>query len=522
MRTQVHELVADAARSTGCAPALTADDTTMTYAQLWHETQRVAAGLLRHGLRRRDRVAVHASKRLETVAALFGVSAAGGVFVPINHVLRGAQVLHILIDCEATALVTTARQFALLAPDLDACPALRLVVVLGARDAGDDRPYAVVGWHDLVAGAESPPPTDGLDIDIAAILYTSGSTGKPKGVILSHRNLLVGAQSVAQYLGNAADDVIAAMLPLSFDAGLSQLTTAFHVGAHVVLINYLLPDDALRICARHRVTGLTSVPPQWIQLAEREWPAEAARSVRYFANTGGRMPKATLERLREQMPQAKPFLMYGLTEAFRSTYLDPAEVDRRPDSIGKAIPGAEILVVRPDGTPCDADEPGELVHRGGLVAMGYWNDAARTAERFKPVPDALGGLCLTEHAVYSGDIVVRDGEGFLYFVGRSDEMIKTLGYRVSPTEVEEAAYDTGLVQDAVALGVADDRDGQRILLVATGTNAGTLNPDALLARLRQCLPSYMVPAAILVRREIPRGPNGKFDRVRLRRELAAH
>jgi acyl-CoA ligase (AMP-forming) (exosortase A-associated) len=520
MRARIHDLIADSAGSHPHAPALTSGETTLTYAQLWGEVRRAGAGLLRRGLRRHDRVAVHLGKRLETVAMLFGASVAGGVFVPVNQVLRRQQVLHILTDCGASVLVTTARQFALLASGLDACPSLRLVVVLGlAGGTGDSQGYDVVGWDDFTAGADTPDAPHGLDVDMAGILYTSGSTGLPKGVVLSHRNILVGAQSVAEYLGNNSDDVIAAMLPLSFDAGFSQLTTAFHVAAHAVLIDYLLADDALRLCARHGVTGLTSVPPQWNRLAERDWPAEAAGSVRYFANTGGRLPKSTLDRLRELMPQAKPFLMYGLTEAFRSTYLDPAEVDRRPASIGKAIPGAEIMVLRADGTPCDVEEPGELVHRGALVALGYWNDPVRTAERFKPVAGAPAGLCLTEHAVYSGDIVTRDAEGFLYFVGRSDDMIKTSGYRVSPTEVEEVAYGTGLVRDAVALGVEHHRDGQRILLVVTPAPDVTLDQEVLLAQLRRRLPSYMVPAGIVVRREISRGPNGKFDRALLRGQL---
>ena len=240
---------------------------------------------------------------------------------------------------------------------------------------------------------------------MAAIFYTSGSTGRPKGVVLSHRNLIVGAESVSNYLGNDQDDVILSALPLSFDAGFSQLTTAFSVGAHVVLLNYLLPADVIQLCARHRVTGLTCVPPLWIQIADQDWPADAARYLRYFANTGGRMPKATLDRLRSVFPAARPFLMYGLTEAFRSTYLDPAEVDRRPDSIGKAIPNAEILVVRPDGSLCDPGEEGELVHRGALVAMGYWNDPERTAERFRPAPVRESGVC----ARGDGGLVGRRG-----------------------------------------------------------------------------------------------------------------
>jgi len=359
-----------------------------------------------------------------------------------------------------------------------------------------------------------------IDVDMAAILYTSGSTGKPKGVVLSHRNVLTGGASVSQYLGNVEDDVILAALPLSFDAGFSQLTTGFTVGARVVLVNYLLARDVVNLCAKHQVTGLTCVPPLWIQLTEQEWPAEATRSLRYFANTGGRMPRSTLAKLRAIFPGAKPFLMYGLTEAFRSTYLDPAEVDRRPDSIGKAIPNAEILVVRPDGTPCEPGEEGELVHRGALVAMGYWNDPARTAERFKPAPGREGGITTTELAVWSGDLVKADADGFLYFVGRNDEMIKTSGYRVSPMEIEEVVYSTGLVRDAVALGVDDPRLGQRIVLIVSAAH-GELDAAVLLAELRRQLPLYMVPSDVIVRSELPRSPNNKFDRNLLRQELAA-
>jgi acyl-CoA ligase (AMP-forming) (exosortase A-associated) len=387
--------------------------------------------------------------------------------------------------------------------------------------ASHKQPHATThGWPQPSDSAAAR--NDIIDLDMAAILYTSGSTGKPKGVVLSHRNLIVGAESVSQYLENTPYDVILAALPLSFDAGFSQITTAFSVGAHVVLMNYLLPGDVVQLCARHAVTGLTCVPPLWIQIADQAWPSEAARTVRYFANTGGKMPKPVLEKLRAKIPQAKPYLMYGLTEAFRSTYLDPAEIDRRPGSIGKAIPNAEILVVRPDGTRCDPGEEGELVHRGPLVAMGYWNDAERTAVRYRPAPGRDASWRTPEVAVWSGDAVVTDKDGFLYFVGRKDEMIKTSGYRVSPTEIEDEAYATGLARDAVALGVEDGDLGQRILLVVSP--ARTDAPDlstAIIGAMKRRLPLYMVPSAVIIRDQIPRSPNGKFDRAMLRKEFAS-
>ena len=526
MRTQIHHLLAEANDVRGDAPALTFKDVTLSYAQLWRAVRGFGAALSDLGLGRGDRVAVYLDKRIETVTALFGASAAGGVFVPVNPLLRPNQVGHIARDCEARVLVTSPERLALLREELDECKSVEHVVLVG-QDApvsgpgvwssGRDETYTVSAWP---AEEDRSIAVNAIDTDMAAILYTSGSTGRPKGVVLSHRNLLAGAESVAHYLGNNPGDVILSALPLSFDAGFSQLTTAFSVGAHVVLLNYLLPSDVVRLCAKHRVTGLTCVPPLWIQIAAQDWPAEAASHMRYFANTGGRMPKATLERLRSIFQEATPFLMYGLTEAFRSTYLDPAEVDRRPDSIGKAIPNAEILVVRPDGSLCDPGEEGELVHRGALVAMGYWNDAERTAERFRPAPARVPGLCVQEMAVWSGDVVVRDAEGFLYFVGRNDEMIKTSGYRVSPSEIEEVAYDTGMVRDAVALGVEDEKLGQHVVLVISPASGGQFDAEALLSRMKRALPLYMLPKRVDVRAEIPRSPNGKFDRTLLREELS--
>lgn len=521
MHIRLHDLLADAAGRSGDAPAVTYRDETLSYSGLWHAVRSAAAGLRHLGVARGDRVAVYLDKRIETVTAIFATSAADGVFVPVNPILRARQVAYILADCDVRVLVTTAERLVSLRDELARIESLERVILVGgaAPDAPADSGYAVTSWEDLPLDEELPA-SPSIDVDMAAILYTSGSTGKPKGVVLSHRNLLVGAESVSQYLRMTAADVVLSALPLSFDAGFSQLTTSFAVGAHVVLVNYLLPRDVVRLCARHQVTGLTCVPPLWIQLVQQEWPEEVGRRLRYFANTGGRMPKTTLDSLRSIFPAARPYLMYGLTEAFRSTYLDPAEVDRRPDSIGMAIPNAEILVVRPDGSQCDPGEEGELVHRGALVAMGYWNDPERTAERFRPLPGA-GGALSTELAVWSGDSVVRDEEGFLYFVGRADEMIKTSGYRVSPTEVEEVAYGTGLVRDAVALGVPDPQLGQRIVLLVSPAGGGDLDPAALKSLLKKELPLYMLPRDVVIRPELPRSPNGKFDRNLLRQELTA-
>lgn len=520
MLTTLFDLVELAADRDPDAPAITYRESTSTYGELRRAVLGVSSGFARLGAERGARVAVFLEKRHELVTTILGASAAGLAFVPINPVLKARQVEHILRDSGAAILVTSADRWRALTATGAEVSSLRHVVLVGGAATHEEGSEAdTVPWDVLTApggpGEQSVAPVRSIDLDLGAILYTSGSTGGPKGVALTHRNLLAGADSVNAYLHNGPDDVLLAVLPFSFDAGLSQLTTGLAAGAHVVLTNYLLPRDVVKLCAQHGVTGLTCVPPLWRQIADQEW-VEAGRTLRYFANTGGRLPRTVLDRLRSAFPSAAPFLMYGLTEAFRSTYLDPDEVDRRPDSIGRAIPNAEILVVAPDGSLAGPGEVGELVHRGVLVAMGYWNDPVRTAERFRPVPGSRTGWGAPEIAVWSGDLVRTDDDGFLYFVGRADEMIKTSGYRVSPTEIEEVAYATRLVGDAVALGIPDDDLGQSILLVVTAPEGSVVDVERLLAAVRKEVPRYMVPSEVVVVEEVPRGPNGKFDRATLR------
>ena len=522
--TLLHQLITASAERSPDAPALTAGKTSLSYRELDEQVAGIASGLIGLGLERGERVGIFLDKRAETVVASFAAARAGGVFVPVNPILKPEQVGHILRDCNARVLITSPERLPLLAETLGHCHDLRHVILTGPLA----KPVELAGtglgqWADLLAA----PPRAGhrvIDNDMLAILYTSGSTGRPKGVVLSHRNMVAGAKSVASYLGNNPDDTLLAALPLSFDAGFSQLTTAFHSGARVVLINYLLPQDVLKAVVREKVTGLTAVPPLYIQLAQLNWPETVTDHLRYFANTGGRMPLETLKALRAQLPRTKPFLMYGLTEAFRATYLPPEQADIRPDSIGKAIPNAEVLVLREDGTECSANEPGELVQRGAHVAMGYWNDPEKTAERFKPLPDSAPGrqpgLVLPEIAVFSGDTVRRDEEGYLYFIGRRDEMMKTSGYRVSPTEVEEILYATQMVGECVAFGVAHDTLGQAICVIATPREGHTLDAAALLAECKQRMPAYMVPSTIALRDgPLPRNPNGKIDRKTLSTEF---
>jgi acyl-CoA ligase (AMP-forming) (exosortase A-associated) len=512
MANLFHQLIKQAQFS---APAIINKKTTWTYQQLNQLVEKQAIALQNIGLKPRQRAAIYLPKQIETVTSFLAISKAGGVFVPINPVLKAAQVSHILNDCNVQILITSKSRLETLAPILKNCADLQAIILVENETPIFTLPQQILGWQDFLNLTNNSFKTPSIiDTDMAAILYTSGSTGKPKGVILSHRNLVAGAESVSEYLNIAESDRLLAVLPFSFDYGLNQLTTCLLKGACCVLFDYLLPRDVMRVLESEKITGLAAVPSLWAQLANLEWSENI--NLRYMTNSGGKMPKSVLATIRQKAPNSQFFLMYGLTEAFRSTYLPPDQLDKRPDSIGKAIPNAEILVVRENGTLCNPHEAGELVHRGSLVSLGYWNDAVKTAERFKPCPNQFKELPLTEIAVWSGDTVTRDEEGYLYFVGRKDDMIKTSGYRVSPSEIEEVIYTSEFVKEAAAMGIQHSKLGQEILVVVSlNEKAGDFDAETLIQLCKTQLPNFMIPAKIEVLPELPKNPNGKIDRKQL-------
>jgi len=476
-------------RGTPDAPALLERDAALSFAEVEATVARLAGWLAAQGFAPGARVATWLPKT--RVAALMPLAAprAGLVHVPVNPLLKRAQVAHILADSGAAMLLSHAPRAATL-------------------EEGDIPPGVLVATE---AGEGEALPRSCADPEaLAAILYTSGSTGRPKGVMLSHANLWFGAIAVADYLRLTPQDRVLGVLPFSFDYGQNQLLSTWAAGGAVAPLDYLTPRDVVKAVARHGATVLAGVPPLWTQLLGIDWPGEAVAPIRRLTNSGGALTPRLVRGLRERFPQADLYAMYGLTEAFRSTYLDPALIDANPDAIGRAIPFAEVMVLRPDGTRAAPGEPGELVHAGPLVAQGYWRDAERTAQRFRPAPG-------WPRAVWSGDTVVEGTDGLLRFVGRDDEMIKVAGNRISPQEVEEAALSGGEAREAVAIGVADEAQGQAIVLVLAGDRA---NEPALRARLKRDLPNFMQPARIDWREELPRNANGKLDRAALRRAIA--
>jgi acyl-CoA ligase (AMP-forming) (exosortase A-associated) len=486
------------------ASALAIRGRTYNYQELNLRIGRLAAWLAATGLHSGDRVATWFGKG--EVACLMPLAAvrAGLVHVPINPLLKAPQLTYIMADSGARLLMTSAGRAGTLNPRQD----------LEGFSVIDENALLVV-LDDPSAPSLPPLPATTSPDTLAAILYTSGSTGRPKGVMLSHANLVLGAVSVAEYLKLTPDDKVLAVLPLSFDYGQNQLLSTWRAGGCVVPLDYLTPRDVIKSCVQHKITTLAAVPPLWVQLTEHIWPPEATQNMRRLTNSGGALTPSLVKMLRSIFGQRTGiYAMYGLTEAFRSTYLDPALIDANPTSMGRNIPFAEVMVVTPNGSKAAPDEPGELVHAGPLVAHGYWQDAVRTAERFKPAPDfsKYGGT-----AVWSGDTVRRDKDGLLYFVGRDDAMIKTSGNRISPTEIEEAAVESGLVAEACALGRKDDRLGAAIVLFVRGSG----DDDGLKSYLKMTLPNFMQPAEIHWLDTFPKSANGKLDRKILALRLAA-
>ena len=498
-----HPLDHLALRGADDAPALVLREGTLSFKALRTRVALLAGWLRVQVLERGARVASWTAKGELACLMPLAAARAGLVHVPVNPLLKRAQVAHILADSGAALLIaTSARLDSLVAGDVpDDCGLVAESEALAAA-------YGL--------GAALPPSSAG-PAELAAILYTSGSTGKPKGVMLSHANLWLGAQSVAGYLGLEADDRMLAVLPLAFVYGQNQLLCAWYAGASAVPLDYLTPRDVVKAVGRHDITTLAAVPPLWIQLTELEWPEAARGALRRLTNSGGALTPDLVRRLRTLFPAARLFAMYGLTEAFRSTFLDPALIDSHPTSIGKAIPHAEILVMADDGDLAADGEEGELVHCGPLVAQGYWRDPVRTAKRFRAAPAAsrYGGT-----AVWSGDRVRRDAAGLLTFAGRRDAMIKSAGNRISPQEIEEAALATGLVAEAVAVGMPDERLGQAVHLIVRAAPGASDAAHELPHKLMQELPNFMQPKQIHWRDVLPLGPNGKIDRAGLQRELA--
>jgi acyl-CoA ligase (AMP-forming) (exosortase A-associated) len=478
----------------------------LTYGGLCDLAGRYAALLRQVGVHRTDRVVLFLPRSVELVAALFATWSIGAVAVPANDLLKNRQVQYILDHSEATILLTNST----LASSLD------------NRDLVTKRIIAI----DQMEIPSSPLAVDRRPIgtDLAMIIYTSGSTGMPKGIMLSHNNILSGGFIVTDYLGIASDDAIISLLPFSFDYGLNQLITALYAGGRLVIQSSILPADICSTLIREQITGMGCVPILWQQLAGERSPFFKTQfpKLRYVTNTGGPMPEKITRMLRQVHPQAQIYLMFGLTEAFRSTYLHPDQVEIRPTSIGKAIPNVEILTLNQEGNECEPGEVGELVHRGANIALGYWRDPAATAERFRPAPRQQGKGGVPEVVVYSGDYVKKDDQGYLYFVGRKDNMIKSHGMRVSPEEIEHHLLASNLIDHAVAFSILGEENVEGTIITAIlPRNSSKFSESEFLKYCQREMPEYMRPKIVWQLEVFPQTSSGKPDRVKIKQTYLA-
>ncbi len=524
MRFLVHHMLQSSALRAPGQEAIVSRDRRLDFQTMSAQVASLAGAIAQQAIQRGDRVAVLLPPSLELPLSIFGVSQANAVFVPIHHGLFPAQVAHILRDCGAVMLITDPDRCEKLQDVLVDLTDLRSVVIAnpsGAMGSSEPATAPVVrqdldflSWEELIRQASPSPEEKCIGKDLAAILYTSGSTGLPKGVMLSHANVLAGAEIVSDYLSISRSDRLLAALPFSFDAGLNQLTTAVLQGATTVMIQFHFGRDIVKQLVAEQITGLAGVPSLWSLLAQPSsgLGKQPLPNLRYITNTGGALPSNVLAELRSLLPGTEIVLMYGLTEAFRSTYLPPAELQHRPTSIGKPIPNTEIFVLDELGQQCGTDQVGELVHHGPTVSLGYWNHPELSKNVLRPHPFPRPGAAAPDLVCYSGDLVRKDEEGFLYFVGRRDNQIKSAGFRISPTEVEAVICKVAPVRQAAVIGVPDPVLGQHLVAFAIlEENAPLLDSSDILVKCAAELPRHMIPKQIELVHELPQTASGKIN-----------
>ncbi len=513
----IHHLLENSVIEHSDKVALKHDSKVATYQELLEDSKKMGSLIRAFGIKKGERVGILLDRSIEQVISFFGTSFADAVSVFLNPVLKKDQIEHIIRDCDAKLLMCTEKDWQRNKVDVP----LEMIYTDEIVKEEVEEENNAVWWQN--AKRDTRPEgmmSSAISDDIANIIYTSGSTGKPKGVVITHRNLIEGAEIVSSYLEMTEEDKIISVLPFNFDYGLNQLTTSILKGGTLVLHKFFLANDMLRVLENENITGLAGMNPIWVKIFNDKFKSSRQYDfshLRYITNSGGKVPEATVRKMQAFFPQTKIYLMYGLTEAFRSTYLPPHELDKRPNSIGKAIPNVEILVLNEKGEECKPGEVGELVHRGALITRGYWNDPEKTEKIFRKNPLLKDQGHLNEKVVFSGDLVKKDEEGFLYYVSRRDSMIKTMGYRVSPTEVEESLLKLDGVVDTVVFG-KEIETGDQIIVAVIQITSKEMDEKQLMALCRKTLPEYMVPRGFHFEKEFPKTANGKVDRSLLQKK----
>jgi len=495
--------------------ALICDGKRLTYSEINQSADQLASALMSLGIQRQDRVIIFMDNSAESVISLFGILKAGAIFIMINATMKAKKLSYILKDSGARALITHANKGRIIHEALDGASALEHVLWVGSIPtfpASDSNSFRFHEWDDVVSAVGGRPSAVAIDVDLATIIYTSGSTGEPKGVMSAHYNMVAAAKSITQYIGNVETDIIMDVLPLSFDYGLYQVLMAFLFGGTVVLEkSFLYPYKILEKVVEEKVTGFPLVPTMAALLLQMEDLSKFNFShLRYMSNTAAALPVAYIRTLQSLFPHVKIFSMYGLTECKRVSYLPPDQLDKRPDSVGIPIPNEEVFVVDENGNEVPAGQVGELVIRGSNVMQGYWNAPEETAKRYRP------GRHRGDVLLYSGDLFKRDEEGYLYFVARKDDMIKTKGERVSPKEIENALCELEGVAEAAVIGVPDEIFGQAIKVFIVRKKGAGLTEKDVLGYCTKNLEPFMIPRYVEFIESFPKSPSGKIDKKQLK------
>ncbi|MEK3903800.1 MULTISPECIES: AMP-binding protein [unclassified Paenibacillus] len=497
----IHEALTKTAEETPDKPGFYAAERHYTYREVEEASNRVARFLVSMGVEKGDRVGIFSTKCVEEVLVIFGAMKAGVVFVHLNPHFKEEQLAHIIRDCGMKLLfLHESKKGIWNKSDLKSGEPAEVVPIFSD-------PLTPGGFHDIIEGLPDHfTPVSGISReDPAAIIYTSGSTGKPKGIIVTHGIFLDSTVTSAQVLENHSEDRIISVSPFSFDGALSQLFTSVYVGATLVLQESLFPQDIVNTMLNQRITGFHAVPSFWRMLLQRHSPFSRNQypHLRYVSIIGEVFPHDDLMRLRQILSNTRFYMMYGTTEAFRSTCLPPEDFERKPSSIGKPLPGVTIRILDEQGEDCAPGEVGEIVHEGAFISPGYWNNPEQNERRFRG------------RALYTGDLAKRDGDGYLYFAGRKDMMLKSMGFRISPEEIEEVLLRMDGIEEVAVTGIWVEESGERIKALIISGNQCMLSKEAVIQYSRQHLPHYMVPHSIEFVSELPRTATFKINRSEL-------
>ncbi len=507
----VRDFLEDSARRLPEKIALVCDGRRFSYGELDAMSNRLAHTLANVGVGRGDRVALFLPNCVETVVGIFAILKAGAAFVAINHTTKRDKLIYILNNCRATALLTELRADldGILSGPTTQVPSLRACIRCGAGPMRAETSTDISFDGAMQRSTSTPLPRNNIDLDLACLIYTSGTTGDPKGVMSDHSNVVFAASSIIEYLGNVESDVVINVLPLSFDYGLYQLLMTFKFGGTLVLErSFVYPAVVLKRIEQEKVTGFAGVPTLYALLLPMDLSAFDLSRLRYLTNTAAALPVSHIEALRKKFSHATLFSMYGLTETKRTLYLPPEELDRRPGSVGRPIPGTEAWLVDETGNRLPPGSTGELVVRGRHVMRGYWESPELTAKRYRLDPATGDRLC------YTNDLFRTDADGFFYFVSRKDDVIKSRGEKVAPKEVEVIIHGIASVSEVAVIGVSDPVLGQAIKAFVV-TSDKTLTDKAIIAHCKANLEDYMVPKFVEFREELPKTSTGKIKKTDL-------